>query len=201
MAKAQDLTIYKRENERPKWLNPPNFKSTSSFNSNHQNGKTSIKQKNGTYSTPKRRNTKKDPLIISQEQYTKIMSLIDTLNKKEINKIFEYGLEIKLSDMQMRELKAYFNLLKEEDLHINKYLESVFKVICILPISVYGTYVVYFKHDFLMNHYKQWINQGDDPNDPEHMFRCKLNHENEPLTQIYDSWMKWYYIISLGITS
>ena len=126
---------------------------------------------------------------------------MDTLNKKEINKLFDYGLEIKLSDIQMRELKTYFNLIKEEDLHIHKYLESVFKLICIIPISIYGTYVVYFKHDFLINHYKQWINNCDDINDPNFMFGCKINHENEPLTQIYDDAMYYYYIISLGIFS
>eukprot|EP01084_Bolivina_argentea_P269047 457139_1 len=192
--RADRITQYKIDTAKPHWLNISNSSPNANNTSNDKplkgttiNGTTI----NGTTTTINGTTT----TTLTQKQSNKIMSLINTLKEKEANKLFNYASEINLTDVQIRGLKTYFTQIKQADSHKNKFLESTFKLVCMVPISLYGIYVVYFKHDFFINHWKQWINYGDNPQDMEY---CKVNHQNEPLTQIYDDWILWYYIVSLG---
>ena len=49
-------------------------------------------------------------------------------------------------------------------------------------IAIYGFYVVNIRHDFFMNHRRQWPKYPD----------------VEPYRQETDDWLLWYYIMSLG---
>ena len=192
ISRGHYLTKYKINNERPKWLNPP-----------HKNGKTipTPSTKNGITSSHTNQNS-----MLSDTEYTNIISLVNTLpdTKEGIKKLSNYASEL-LTSRQLRELKTYFKLVKEYDLHIHKFLESTFKLVCLVPIALYGTYTVYFKNDFFINHYNIWINDGDPKYEPydaeiaEKAANCGfVDKGNEPFTQMYDDWMYWYYCISLG---
>ena len=174
---ATRMTQYKIDIAKPDWLTTPSLAS----------------HKNGINKACENRKTKE----LTESQSKQMLKLIDKLKEKDVSKLCSYAQDIELPDHQIRELKSYFITLKQADTHNNKFLESAFKFLCILPISFYGTYVVYFKHDFFINHHKQWTHVGD-----KHPIttECVVYHDNEPLTQVYDDAMLWYYIISLGIS-
>lgn len=99
--------------------------------------------------------------------------------------------------LQLRELKSWFLGMKSFDVQRAKYLESTFKLIVVVPIAVYGVYVVYFEHDLFVQDWKQWLFEGQTESimDPT---GCSLRGADEPLVQQYDEWMVLYYVVSLG---
>ncbi len=127
-------------------------------------------------------------------KYDKIINLMDTSDDKQLN---NYIMDLNLSSNKTRELQSYITQLKQFNIQTDKFLESIFKLIAITPISVYGIYICYIRNDFFLNHWKQWIHFGD-----EHFTiyenQCNINYENEPFIQTFDDYILYYYIISFG---
>ena len=136
--------------------------------------------------------------IPSLAELRRIEQHIESLNdESEFDILRRYGSSIGLRQRQLRELKSWFLGVKSFGVQRDKFLESAFKLIVIVPISVFGGYVVYFEHDFFVHHWKQWLFEGQsvaimDPTG------CSLDGANEPLVQQYDDWMVLYYVVSLG---
>eukprot|EP00483_Globobulimina_turgida_P000181 UN00181 len=126
--------------------------------------------------------------------YNQIMKSMDALNEKEFAKLHDHAMNLHLTSHQIRALKSYFIAYKQFHIQSDKFLEATFKLIAIIPISLYGIYICYIRNDFFMNHWKQWIHFGDPVSD----IQCDINYENEPLIQQYDDYILWYYIISFG---
>jgi len=174
---ARYLTDYKLEHEKPDFLITSD----------------AIRQdniRNGTFKPSKQNNQE-----VSASERKQILSLIEDRDQSSESKLYAYISTLQLSGAQQREIRSYVQLCKEYDTHNNKFLESTFKLLAIVPIAVYGTWVVYFKHDFFFHPWKQWINFGDDL---QRWDACHPQLKDEPLTQVYDAAMYWYYVVSLG---
>mmetsp|Transcript_67691 Transcript_67691/g.107438 ORF Transcript_67691/g.107438 Transcript_67691/m.107438 type:complete len:400 (-) Transcript_67691:90-1289(-) len=179
---ADYLTEYKIEHEKPDFL----ITSAAIREANI---------KNGTISAHKASQLASKSKQVSDKERNKLLSLIHC-TKLDEQTLFTYASDIKLSKFQIRELKRYVQLVKEYEVHKNKFLESTFKLAALCPIALYGTYVMYFKHDFFIHHWKAWVYAEEELVD----FKpCTFDIEgNEPMNQIYDGWLLWYYSISLG---
>eukprot|EP01084_Bolivina_argentea_P176998 306177_1 len=128
------------------------------------------------------------------QKYEKIMNLMETSNDTELNK---HIMDLNLSSNKTRELQSYITTVKQGNIQTDKFLESIFKLITITPISLYGIYICYIRNDFFFDHYKQWIHFGDE-NFDIYDNQCNVNYVNEPFIQKYDEYILFYYVISFG---
>ena len=173
---ATRITQHTLSLSKPSWLCHPDTKSLS-----HESALSTSK-----YTIP------------SLTELRRIEQHIEELHdESEFHILRRYGSSIGFHQHQLRELKSWFLGVKSFGVQRAKFLESTFKLIVIVPITVFGIYVVYFEHDFFVHHWKQWFFEGQNEAlwDPA---GCSVVGANKPLVQQYDDWMVLYYVVSLG---
>jgi len=108
----------------------------------------------------------------------------DICRSKGVSEMFHFfsSRDVALAKKQRRDLKSYHKAVNELELKKEKFLESAYKLTVVSAISCYGFWVVNIEHSLFVNHRKQW------PKYPDH----------EPYRQETDSFLLWYYILSIG---
>jgi len=108
----------------------------------------------------------------------------DFCRQKGVFEVFELfsSSDVPLVQQQRRELKTYHKAVNDLATKKNKFLESVFKATVVTAVSVYGFYVVNIRLDLFVHHRNQWPKYPD----------------TEPYRQQTDSFLLWYYILSIG---
>eukprot|EP01084_Bolivina_argentea_P220812 374140_1 len=102
-------------------------------------------------------------------------------------------LQIDLTSEQKSAFKEYYSSVQVIVKNTKTILQTAFTFITNCIMLIYGIYVMIFKYDFFINHENQWLCFNE--NNVARIILC----DKYSFIQHYDYWLKWYFVLFIGM--